>query len=135
VFDLRPGEQVVETVVPFPRDYRMEWYEVYKEEEGKFFLGSVEDSWGADNWATARIKLFNTSTVLFWVLAGLAAIFLLLLLLTLVRGGQAARAAQAIAEASEWLEESGGREGGEEGSGWLEALKPGFRSPARFKRF
>jgi hypothetical protein len=125
VFNLQPGDQVVETQVPTPKEFKMQWYEGVKTDEGNFFLGSVEDSWGGDNWATATITYINTGSVFTWILIGLGVIILLLVLIAFLRGGHSWRSAMAAAEASEWLEE-GGEE--ERGGGWLEILKD-FKPP------
>jgi len=111
VFDLRPGEQVVETRLSLPSDFRLSWFEVYKEEEGHFFLGSVEDSWGADNWAEATIRVFNTSSVIFWVFLFLAAIVVLLVLALFVSALRSALSAQTLASGSEWVEGCGRERG------------------------
>ncbi|MCC6050025.1 MAG: carboxypeptidase-like regulatory domain-containing protein, partial [Thermofilum sp.] len=122
VFNLQPGDQVVETQVPTPKEFKMQWYEAVKTDEGYFFLGATEDSWGGDNWAKATITYVNTGSVFTWILIGIGVIILLLVLIAFLRGGHSWRSAMAAAEASEWLE-GGGEEGG---GGWLEILK-GFK--------
>jgi hypothetical protein len=124
VFNLQPGDQVVETQVPTPKEFKMQWYEAVKTDEGNFFLGATEDSWGGDNWAKATITYVNTGSVFTWILIGIGVIILLLVLVAFLRGGHSWRSAMTAAEASEWLED-GGEEGG---GGWLEILK-GFKPP------
>jgi hypothetical protein len=124
VFNLQPGDQVVETQVPTPKEFKMQWYEAVKTDEGNFFLGAVEDSWGGDNWAKATITYVNTGSVFTWILIGIGVIILLIILIAFLKAAFYWRSAMAAAEASEWLEDGG--EGG--GGGWLEILK-GFKPP------
>jgi len=107
VFNLQPGDQVVETQVPTPKEFSMQWYEVYKTDEGNFFLGSVEDSWGGDNWAKATITYYNSSSILTWILIAVGIIIALIILIAFLKAAFHWRSAMAAAEASEWLEDGG----------------------------
>jgi hypothetical protein len=103
LFNLSAGDQVVEVEVPMPSDYKLTVFDVVKQEEGVFFLGAVKDSWGDDNWAKATLTIANTGSVLFWLVAVVAAILLVAVLLALVRRGARARSVAELLQ-SEWVE-------------------------------